>query len=153
MTSTSAPAAGSKSQRTVRIESTKSTGRNYHQILRTLARRVLETQGWKFDIDVIIADDVELRRLHRTFFADDSTTDVMAFPADESTETPGEIYLNLEEARRQAAEVGESLQRALSRLLIHGILHLGGWRDRTNAQRKRMLQYGERLLSDLVDPA
>lgn len=152
MMSKSAPAVGSKSQSKVRIESIKSTGRDYYQSLKTLARRVLETQDWKFDIDVIIAGDAELRRLHHIFLADDSTTDVMAFLADESTVTPGEIYLNLEEAHRQAAEVGESPQRALSRLLIHGILHLGGWRDRTDAQRKRMLQYGERLLSELVDP-
>ncbi|HEX7343254.1 MAG TPA: rRNA maturation RNase YbeY [bacterium] len=127
-------------------------GRDYHRILRTLARAVLETQGWKFNINVIIAGDAELRRLHCTFFSDDSTTDVMAFPADESAGIPSEIYLNLQAARRQAREDGESIQRALFRLLIHGILHLGGWRDHTAAQRKRMLQHGERLLSELADP-
>ena len=141
----SRPAAKKKSCKNPRIESSSQARQIHKRPLRALALRVLKTQGWEFDLDIIIAGDEELRRLHRAFYSDDSITDVMAFPGDERAE----IYLNLDEARRQAASDRETLLKALSRLLIHGILHLGGWRDHTGAQRKKMLQYGEHLLSEL----
>jgi len=144
----SGPTAKKKSRRSPRIESTSQAGQVYKKFLRALTLRVLKTQGWDYDLDIIITGDEELRRLHCAFYSDDSITDVMAFPGDERAE----IYLNLDEARRQAASDRETLLKALSRLLIHGVLHLGGWRDHTGAQRKRMLQHGERLLSELVDP-
>ena len=145
----SGAAAKKKNRRNPRITSISRAGQAYKKPLRTLAHRVLKTQGWNYDLDIIITGDEELRRLHRSFYSDDSITDVMAFPGEERAE----IYLNLDEARRQAAEGRETLLKALSRLLIHGILHLGGWRDHTGAQRKRILQYGKRLLSELGDAA
>lgn len=145
----SAAAANNERCGKLRIASTSQEGQAYRKPLRVLSRRVLKAEGWGCNLDIIITGDEELRRLHRAFYSNDSITDVMAFPGDGHAE----IFLNLDEARRQAVEGRETLLRALSRLLIHGILHLGGWRDHTGAQRKKMLQYGERLLSELGDAA
>ncbi len=98
-----------------------------------------------FTIRLILTGDRELRRLHRVFFGGDETSDVVTFPAEEAVGI-SEIYVNLEEARRQALEDGIPLQHAVERLLIHGILHLTGMTDDTRAQRRRMLHRGERYL-------
>jgi len=121
--------------------------------LKRLTRRVVDEESWTFALSIIIADDPELRRLNRLFFNSDEATDVIAFPHDsteserEGEESENEIYINLDQARVQALGFGETVQKALERLLVHGILHLGGWRDNTDAQRERMLKYGERYLS------
>lgn len=125
--------------------------------LKKTARRVLKGESWNIKVDIIIADDPELRRLNRLFLGRDEATDVMAFPGEAesegapesgSEETPSEVYISLDQARAQAAESGESVQKAVERLLIHGILHLGGWRDDTDSERKRMIEHGSRYLKD-----
>ncbi len=115
------------------------------EYLRTLAREVLVKEGWTFNIAVIIVDDVELRRINRIFLGHDYNTDVIAFPAD--IEEAGEIYVSYDQAEAQASEYNESVQRALQRLIIHGILHLGGWEDDTEEKRRRMLEHGEGYLT------
>ena len=52
----------------------------------------------------------------------------------------------VDQARLQALEVSESVHTALKRLVIHGILHLGGWNDATESEREGMLRYGEKYL-------
>ena len=114
--------------------------------LKDTARRVLEAEDWNFHLEVIVADDTELQRLHAQFFGDNTPTDVISFPGDVKQATPAEIYLSLDQARLQAAETGEPVEKVLDRLLVHGLLHLGGWADKTEKQRTRMIEYGERYL-------
>jgi probable rRNA maturation factor len=116
-----------------------------HRLLRAAAQRVMSGENRFFAIHLILTDDRELRRLHRTFFGGNETSDVVTFPAESAGEI-SEIYVNLEQARRQALEDGIPLQHAVERLLIHGILHLTGMRDDTEPRRRRMLDLGERYL-------
>jgi probable rRNA maturation factor len=114
--------------------------------MREAARRVLQTEGWEFNVQVIVADDPELQRLHARFLHDDTPTDVITFPGDPGDVYPAEIYISLDQAKAQAEEADEPVARALDRLMIHGLLHLGGWNDTTDELRARMLEYGERYL-------
>jgi rRNA maturation RNase YbeY len=114
--------------------------------LKDTIRRVLEAEAWDLAVEVIIADDRELQRLHARFLGDDSPTDVISFPGDAKDDTPAEIYISLDQARLQAEEGGEPVERVLDRLLVHGLLHLGGWKDNTKEQRRRMIKYGEQYL-------
>jgi rRNA maturation RNase YbeY len=114
--------------------------------MRETMQRVLLAEGWDFEVQVIVADDSELQRLHAQFLHDDTPTDVITFPGDPADDYPAEIYLSLDQARIQAQEAGEPLAKAVARLMIHGLLHLGGWIDTTEKQRARMIEYGEQYL-------
>jgi probable rRNA maturation factor len=114
--------------------------------MREAARQMLQAEGWDFNVQVIVAGDPELQRLHAQFLHDDTPTDVITFPGDPREDYPAEIYISLDQARTQAEEACEPVARALDRLMIHGLLHLGGWNDTTDAQRARMIEYGERYL-------
>ncbi|MCX6639490.1 MAG: rRNA maturation RNase YbeY [bacterium] len=115
--------------------------------LKSLAQKVIAREGLLFPVNVIIADDSELERLNRQFLKEEETTDVIAFAPDETGTMPAEVYANLDQARIQALEHGESVQKALARLVAHGILHLGGWDDATDEQRIAMLAHGEEYLT------
>ncbi len=115
--------------------------------LERLGEQVVEKEGWLFNISAIIVNDGELRRINRLFLNSDDYTDVIAFPVDDEDEDSGEIYISLDQAREQAIETGESVQKATERLLVHGILHLGGWDDHTDNDREKMIAYGELYLS------
>ena len=130
----------------IRIFKTRPEYRPGMRRMREAARRVLQAEGWIFNVQVIVADDKELRRLHAQFLHDDTPTDVITFPGNPGDDYPAEIYISRDQAITQAKEAGEPVARALDRLMIHGLLHLGGWNDSTKAQRARMIEYGEKYL-------
>ncbi|MBN1534931.1 MAG: rRNA maturation RNase YbeY [Spirochaetes bacterium] len=94
-------------------------------------------------LTVIFTDDRYIRKINRKFRGKDRATDVisfcnreMPFPSgDETNEDLGEIYVSLERARIQAEEFGETLEREVARLLVHGLLHLLGY-DHEGSKRR-----------------
>ena len=71
----------------------------------------------------------------------DTPTDIMTFPADESAgeHQGGELAISVDHARTQAVAWGHSPGEEIAFLVVHGLLHLLGWRDDTDEQRQRML--------------
>jgi probable rRNA maturation factor len=62
----------------------------------------------------------------------------------------GDVFVNADAARRQAAERGLPAREELARLFLHGCLHLLGWRDATPAAARRMEAVQESLLLELL---
>jgi probable rRNA maturation factor len=105
--------------------------------LRTLigaAERALRAVGREGgSVEVALVDDVEIRRLNRTFRGVARRTDVLAFPL-EVTESPGglvgQIVISADTAQRQSRRLGVPVALELELLVTHGILHLVGYDDR-----------------------
>ncbi len=130
--------------------------------LPSLARFVLEREGASgaWSVAVVFTDDGRLRALHRTFMGLDTETDVMTFPSSEpgrgvDAATGGDVVVSVERAAAQAADYGHSASEEVRFLVVHGLLHLCGWDDRTPDQRDRMLERQARLLAafDALDRA
>ncbi len=101
-------------------------------------------------ITVIFVNDTMSRRLNRRFLAHDRPTDVIAFPFGEGSNLEGEIYVNLDKARRQARAYHVTAANETARLIIHGTLHLLGFDDRTRATARRMKAREDFLVSRLA---
>ncbi|MDR3736404.1 MAG: rRNA maturation RNase YbeY [Acidobacteriaceae bacterium] len=94
------------------------------------ARRAVGLRGV---VDVLLADDAELKRLNTVFRGKKKPTDVLSFPADDpGGKLAGDIAISLETAARQAAEFGHTLQSEVKILLLHGLLHLNGMDHETD---------------------
>jgi rRNA maturation RNase YbeY len=95
-------------------------------------------------LELLIADDEEIRLLNATFRGVDSPTDVLSFPhgcgPDPEGPTLGEIAVCLPIAERQATMRGVSLESELACLAVHGGLHLLGYDDATESDRQVMIQ-------------
>ncbi len=106
----------------------------------------------KAELSVVIGDDAWIQELNRRYLRKDRPTDVLAFPQGETPSGQpvlGDVAISAETAARQAAEQGHGFERELALLLVHGVLHLTGWKDSTPAGRRRMLARGEELLAKL----
>ncbi len=107
-------------------------------------------KGW---VEVILAGDGLLRRLNKEFAGKNETTDVLSFPFNESVSPEkglnyiGEIYISLEQAKRQAKEYGVTLQEELLRLVTHGTLHLLGYDHQKKDEAKLMRKKEEKYLN------
>ncbi len=127
----------------IRIESFNNhPGRRVrHAEIRKTAAAVLRREGAADALlRVICTGDSLMKRLNRTWLGRRSTTDVLTFPLESGRGKilEGEIYINLDQARRQARDVGVADRNELARLVIHGSLHLLGYDDATPALRRKM---------------
>lgn len=91
------------------------------------------------EVSVALVGDRRIRSLNRDYLGHDQPTDILAFPADSGDPTSlGELVIGWLQVRRQAREYGMLPQAELELVLVHGLLHLVGWDDRTPAERARM---------------
>ena len=80
--------------------------------------------------------------LHRKFLGQRGPTDVMTFQH-------GEIFISVETARRHARAFGNSLLREIKLYIVHGLLHLHGFDDQTQAEAHKMKTAQEENSPDL----
>jgi rRNA maturation RNase YbeY len=107
--------------------------------IRRLVRHVLRkehVQQW--ELTIVFIGDRDMRRLNREFLHHRGTTDVISFPLTEGNVVEAEVYVNVEQARRQAREFRVRVGNELRRLVVHGVLHAVGYDDRTDVQRSNM---------------
>jgi probable rRNA maturation factor len=87
---------------------------------------------------IVFTHNRAIRKINREFLKHDYITDVIAFPLGEDGGVEGEIYINLDAARKQARNYGVTYTDESRRLLIHGALHLLGYDDTTMRKKKKM---------------
>lgn len=103
-------------------------------------------------VDLILAGDDLLKKLNRKFTGKHKATDVLSFPlqdslpTDESMNYLGEIYISLDQAKRQAREFRFSLQEEVQRLVTHGTLHLLGYGHKKKTAARIMRRKEEEYL-------
>lgn len=121
--------------------------------LRRVVRGIFRSERKPFgDIQVIVVDNKTIRALNRRFLGENGVTDVIAFPYDpppgpKSNAVWGDIYISAPVARENAERFGEVPRRELVRLVIHGALHLLGYKDGTPRDRDEMWSRQERILN------
>lgn len=122
---------------------------DFEEFLETVFDGVDEAGGRSAAIAFV--SDRKMRELNRDFRGKDSTTDVLSFPfepdefditAESGRQPPergtpnadflGDIVISLEQASRQAAENGLTLEGEVKQLILHGILHLCGYDHETD---------------------
>ena len=102
--------------------------------------RVFENEGIKeVNVNLIFAEKAFIREMNKEYLGHDHDTDVIAFPMEEDS-LFGEIYISVEKAIEQAKDYKVSREEELLRLSVHGALHLAGYKDFTDEQRKKMHQ-------------
>jgi rRNA maturation RNase YbeY len=117
---------------------------------REIAGRVLKAEGRRdARIRIIYTGDRSIRRLHKEFLGRDKVTDVITFPIESGPRgrIEAEIYVNVQQAARQAAGFGASRRSEIARLIIHGVLHLTGHDDASAALRSAMSAAEDRYLA------
>lgn len=114
-----------------------------------------------FSVSLAFVDDRTIKKLNKKYRHKDKVTDVLSFEfrplifnADDTDSQKrsidvaagGEIVISYPEAKRQAREYKEPLQKTISRLFVHGLLHIVGYRHATKKERKKMLRMEIKIL-------
>ncbi|HAL55155.1 MAG TPA: rRNA maturation RNase YbeY [Bacteroidetes bacterium] len=111
---------------------------------------VLETESASLAaLSVVFVGDGYIREINKRFLRHDDVTDVIAFSLEGGLGVDGEVYVNLDRAKKQAKEYGVSFREETRRLLVHGTLHLLGYDDATGRARARMREREDYHLAKL----
>lgn len=119
--------------------------------LTTLIQRVTEGEGFEIRaLGIVLADRDTVHRLNREFLGHDYPTDVLSFSLDEDAAADGlidgEVYVDLDTAAERAPEFGTTFEGEARRYVVHGLLHLMGYDDATDAERAAMREREDRYL-------
>jgi len=103
------------------------------------------------EVSILLCDNALIKKLNKKYFKKSVVTDVIAFPLADKFEPDylGEVVVSVEEAARAARRLGCKWQDELRLYLIHGILHLIGYDDRTKLERTRMERKQARILESI----
>ena len=93
------------------------------------------------EIFVWLISDRRMASLHQKFMHQTGPTDVLTFQH-------GEIFISVDTAKRNARAFGSSVAHELRLYIVHGLLHLHGFDDRTQSEARKMEKTQERILRD-----
>lgn len=91
-------------------------------------------------IHFIFMSDEDLLELNRQYLKHDFYTDIITFDLSDSQSSPkkGEIYISIDRVSDNARDLSVTREEELRRVMIHGCLHLCGYKDKLKADKEAM---------------
>lgn len=119
----------------------------FEQIIRLACERVKLID---ILINLVFIEEDVLKQMHADYLDDDSYTDVMTFDLgqDENSYREVEIYISHQQAIENSRKFKVLPEIEITRLIIHGCLHIAGYKDGTKQERLEMKQIEDDLVSE-----
>lgn len=90
------------------------------------------------DISIIFCSDNYVLDINQRFLQHDYFTDIITFDYCEGDRLSGDLFISVDSVRENSVEFGTEFKEELNRVIIHGLLHLMGYDDHTDADIKMM---------------
>lgn len=122
------------------------------KLVTSVLRKVFESENKDGEISVVFIDDDGILKLNREYRGINRPTDVLSFALNQG-DLPdpqpgmwGDIVISVETAALQAVEAGDSFENEITRLLIHGALHLLGYDHEISRKEAARMRAKERKI-------
>ncbi len=90
------------------------------------------------EISYVFCDDKYLLKINQEFLQHDTYTDIISFDNGLGNQLNGDIFISTERVKENADEFKVDFYQELRRVVIHGILHFCGYKDKTDEEQKVM---------------
>ena len=126
-----------------RVKTKVSKRRNLIKFIEKVIREEKKIPG---DLNFIFTDDEYLLSVNKEFLKHNYYTDVIAFNDSQNAIISGEVYLSVERIRENAGKYKVKVKEETLRVIIHAILHLCGYDDKSKRDKKEMREAEDRYL-------
>lgn len=86
------------------------------------------------DISIILVDDAEILNINNKYLKHNYYTDIITFDYTKDRTISGDLYISIERVCENAKQYNTKVNDELNRVIIHGLLHLCGYKDKTKKQ-------------------
>lgn len=121
--------------------------------IQTVSQTLAKGEKLQFSLlEVVYVDQKEIVRINREYLERDYITDIITFRYDEELSNQaieGTLFCCAPRIYEQALELNQDPEKEFKRILIHGMLHLCGYKDDTNSDKKRMSEKEDYYLDQL----
>lgn len=100
------------------------------------------------EITYMFGDDNQVLEANRQYLNHDYLTDILTFDYSEDDTLQGDILISIDRVRENAAQFGAKFENELLRVIIHGVLHLCGYKDKTKKESELMRHKEDEAISD-----
>ena len=114
------------------------------QWIRSNIRKVHKKPG---SINFVFCSDDFLLEMNKKYLKHNYYTDIITFDYSEKNIVNGEVYISIDRVKENAGLMEVSFQNELCRVVIHGVLHLLGFSDKTSSQKKQIRRKEDACLS------
>lgn len=110
---------------------------------------IIEAEGYALDnINYVFCSDTHLLEINQRYLNHDTFTDIITFDnAEEEKTIEADIFISIERVQENATVMDRPFQDELDRVMIHGILHLIGFGDKTREEKQLMREKEDACLS------
>ncbi|MEI6048313.1 MAG: rRNA maturation RNase YbeY [Bacteroidota bacterium] len=119
-------------------DETKFRLKGWKETVKIIERVISEELNIAGELNFILTTDEILRNINVQFLKHDYNTDVITFNYNVGNVINGEIYISMETVKKNALNYNVSLNSEVFRVIIHGVLHLVGYDDKTEKQKGKM---------------
>jgi probable rRNA maturation factor len=99
-------------------------------------------------LNFIFCTDEELYQINVQYLKHKTFTDIITFDnSEEPGLVEGDIYISIDRVKDNASSLGIPFETELNRVMIHGVLHLLGYKDKTSAHKTKMRKKEDAYLS------
>jgi len=99
------------------------------------------------ELNYIFCDDEYLLKLNVEFLDHDTLTDIISFDYTMGKLISGDIFISVERVRENAKIFNQSIENELNRVIIHGVLHYMGFKDKNQADKDAMTAEEDKCLA------
>ncbi len=124
---------------------------NDTSIISDWIHKVISNEGLETgEINFIFCDDDYLLKLNVAFLDHDTLTDIISFDYTMGNLISGDVYISIPRVMDNASIFNTSFQNELHRVIIHGILHYCGYKDKSEDEKLIMRSKEDEYLSVLI---
>ncbi|RUA06435.1 MAG: rRNA maturation RNase YbeY [Flavobacteriia bacterium] len=99
------------------------------------------------EINYIFCDDECLLQKNIKYLSHNTLTDIISFDYTENNIISGDIFISIERVKENAQDLGHLFEDELCRVMIHGVLHYCGYKDKTEKEQTEMTAKEDYYLS------
>lgn len=120
-------------------------------LLRSWISRVIKKEKKKLgEINYIFCSDKYLLKLNKEHLQHDTYTDIITFDYSKETgDVSGDIFISIDRVRENSRSFKTLVNNELHRVMIHGVLHIMGYKDKTERDKKKMRALENKYLASI----
>jgi probable rRNA maturation factor len=114
-------------------------------------QKVVKEEGLELgDICLVFCSDIELLEMNKIYLQHDYFTDILTFDYCFDNVVLGDLFISIDRIIDNALILKEDYFKELKRVCVHGVLHLCGYKDKTEAESKIMREKEEHYIAKFV---